>query len=121
MSFFWLKYRYPDGQFAGAVAIEATGLIIARLEASVFGLDDGLVFAGGHKMDDAIADQIPESMIDRLLDHRDIHRLRRLCLIKKPPGPVKNRPRRKQQRQSGGEPPAPSARRRTTAKRRVGN
>ena len=106
MAFFWLKYRYPDGQFAGAVVIEATGLTIARLEATVFRLDDGLVFAGGQKIDDATAHHIPESMIDRLLDLRDLRRLQRLfltekpLLTEKPSDPVKNRPRRKLQRQN---------------------
>jgi hypothetical protein len=110
VSFFWLKYRYPDG--------------IARLEATVFRLDDGLVFAGGQKIDDASAHHIPE-MIDRLLDLRDLRRLQRLFLTEKPllteklPDPVKNRPRRKLQRQTDGEPPAPSARWRTTTKRRA--
>src|SRR5258708_35270910 len=35
--FFWLNYRYPEGQFAGAVVIEATALIIARMQAAVSG------------------------------------------------------------------------------------
>jgi hypothetical protein len=70
VSFFWLNYRYPDGQFAGAVVIEASALIIARMQAAVFGLDEGLSFAGGRAIDDARVDQIPESMVDRLLDHR---------------------------------------------------
>ena len=106
MAFFWLKYRYPDGQFAGAVVIEATSLTIARLEATVFRLDDGLVFAGGQKIDDGGAHHIPESMIDRLLDLRDVRRLQRLfltekpLLTEKPSDPVKNRPRRKLQRQN---------------------
>ncbi len=75
---------------------EATALIIARMQAAVFGLDDGLDFAGGHEIDDASAQQIPESMIDRLLDYPDLRRLHRLLLSRKPPAPsVKARPRRK--------------------------
>jgi len=33
--------------------IEATALIIARLQAEALGLDWGLDFAGGHQIDDA--------------------------------------------------------------------
>ncbi len=87
MSLFWLKYRHRDGRFAGAAVIEATALIIARMQAAVFGLDEGFDFAGGHEIDDASARQIPESMIDRLLDHRDLLRLHRLFFTKKPPAP----------------------------------
>ncbi len=121
MSLFWLKYRHRDGQFAGAVVTEATALIIARMQAAVFGLDEGLNFVSGDKLDAASARQIPESMIDRLLDHRDLRRLHRLLLTEKPSAPSVNvRPRRKRQRQSDSDPPAPSVQRRTAA-RRVGN
>ena len=68
--------------------IEATALVSARMQAAVFGLDEGLNFAGGSQIDNASADQIPESMIDRLLDHRDLHRLHRIFLTKKPAGPA---------------------------------
>jgi len=120
VSFFWLNYRYPDGQFAGAVVIEATALLSARMLAAVFGLDEGLDFAGGIKIDSASADRIPDIMIDRLLNHRDLRRLHRLCLTKQPPAPsVKARPKRKLQRQSDGEPGRTSHHRMTT-RRRVG-
>ena len=100
--------------------IEASALIIARMQAAVFGLDEGLSFAGGRAIDDARVDQIPESMVDRLLDHRDLLRLHRLFFTKKPPAPsVKVQPRRKWQRQSDSEPPTPLVQRRTPA-RRVG-
>lgn len=100
---------------------EATALIIARMQAAVFGLDDGLDFAGGDKIDDASACLIPESMIDRLLDQRDLIRLRWLLLHKVPPAPsAKVTPRRKRQRQSDSEPPARSVQRRR-ALRRVAN
>jgi hypothetical protein len=100
---------------------EATALIIARMQATVFGLDGGLDFAGGDKIDAASACRIPESMIDRLLDHRDLGRLHCLLLTEMPPAPsVKVRPRRKRQRQSDSEPPALPAQRRT-APRKVAN
>jgi hypothetical protein len=102
---FWLKYRRRDGRFAGVVVTEATALIIARMQAAVFGLDDGLDFADGDKIDDASAYRIPQSMIDRLLDHRDLSRLRWLLLTKMRPAPSdKVRPRRKRQRRTDSEP-----------------
>jgi len=114
VSFFWLKYRHPNGQFAGAAVIEATALIAARLEAAVFGLDDGLVFIGGYKIDDACAHQIPESMIYRFLDSRDIRTLHQLYFAKKLPAPsVKGRQRRKRLPASDNAPPAISGRRAT--------
>src|SRR5215475_3792667 len=109
-----MKYRHRDGRFAGAVVTEATALIIARMQAAVFGLDDGLDFADGDKIDDASAYRIPESMIDRLLDQCDISRLHRLLLTKIPPAPsVKVRPRRKWRRGTDNAPRARSVRRRT--------
>ena len=87
--------------------IEATALIIARMQAAVFGLDFGVDFAGGHEIDDASARQIPESMIDRLLDHRDLRRLHRLFLTKKlPPQSAKVGRRRKLQRKEVQRPTA---------------
>ena len=114
MSLFWLKYRHRDGRFAGAVVTEATALIIARMQAAVFGLDDGLDFAGGDRIDDASARRIPESMIDRLLDHRDLTRLHWQLQLPWVPS-VKVRPRRKRQRQSDREPLARSEQRRTAS------
>jgi preprotein translocase subunit SecF len=116
VSFFWLNYHYRDGQFAGAVVIEATALIIARMQAAVFGLDFGVDFAGGHEIDDASAQQIPESMIGRWLDHADLRRLR-LLLTKKPQAPsVKASPGRTPQRTDVGPrrrpKPVPARRRR---------
>jgi hypothetical protein len=113
-----MKYRNRDGRFAGAVVTEATALMIARMQAAVFGLDDGLDFAGGDKIDDASAYRIPESMIDRLLDHRDLSRLHCLLLTKMPPAPsVKVRCRRKRQRHSDSDPSGRSAQRRTAPSR----
>jgi hypothetical protein len=121
VSLFWLKYRHRDGRFAGVVVTEATALIIARMQAAVFGLDDGLDFAGGDKIDDASACRIPDSMIDRLLDHSDLSGLHWQLLTKLPWVPsVKVRPRRKRQGQSDREPLGRSVQRRT-ARCRVAN
>jgi hypothetical protein len=97
--------------------IEATALISARTQAAVFGFDEGLHFAAGHEVNAETGRQIPESMIGRLLDYRDLRRLHRLLLTEKPPVPLVDvRPRRKRRWRSGGKPLKPSVRRRTTAK-----
>lgn len=85
---FWMKYRHPDGRFAGAVVIKSSALISARMAATVFGLDDGLEFVSGCEIEAASAERIPASMIDRLLSEDD---LRRLLLTKKPPSSASHR------------------------------
>jgi hypothetical protein len=93
---FWLNYRHADGLFAGATVIEASTLISARMAAAVYGLNDGLNFVSGRELDDASAHQIPENMIGRLLDDRDIRRLQQALMPKKPPAPsVRRRAARK--------------------------
>ena len=77
---FWMKYRHPDGRFAGAVVSKASALISARMAATVFGLDDGLEFVSGCEIEAMSAERIPAIMIDRLLSEDD---LRRLLLTKK--------------------------------------
>jgi hypothetical protein len=44
---FWLTYRHPDGH--GVVVIESTGLLHARLKASLADVDRGLEFTSGHQ------------------------------------------------------------------------
>src|SRR5689334_16026275 len=72
---FWMKYRRANGSFAGAMVVESTALVIARMQATVFGLDEGLDFISGYEVGAASGEQIPASMIDRLLDERDLRRL----------------------------------------------
>jgi hypothetical protein len=84
---FFLNYRHPNGRFAGAAVIEASTLVSARMTAAVYGLNDRLEFESGHELDDASAHEIPENMIGRLLDDRDLRRLERVLTPKKPPAP----------------------------------
>jgi hypothetical protein len=92
---FWLTYRH------GVVVIESrSGLLHARLMASLAGADRGLEFASGHQLDPESAGLIPANMMGRFLDDGDLQKLHRMLIKKKPP--------------------APSVRRRTAAKRRVG-
>jgi hypothetical protein len=83
-----MKYRHPDGRFAGAVVIKSSALISARMAATVFGLDDGLEFVSGCEIDATRAERIPASMIDRLLNEDD---LRRLLFTRKPPPSASHR------------------------------
>ena len=85
--FFWLNYCHPNGCFAGSAVIEASALISARMMAAVYGLNDRLKFASGHEFDDASAYEIPENMIGRLLDDRDLRRLQQALMPKKPLAP----------------------------------
>jgi hypothetical protein len=95
-----LNYRHPRGRFAGAVVVESSALVSARMTAAVYGLNDRLEFASGHQLDQESAGQIPANMIGRLLNGDDLRNLDRMVLKKKPP--------------------APSVQRRTSAKRKVG-
>jgi hypothetical protein len=84
---FWLDYCHPDGRFAGAAVIEASTLVSARMTAAVYGLNDQLKFASGHELDEATAHEIPENMIGRLLDDRDLRRLQHFLMPRKSPAP----------------------------------
>jgi hypothetical protein len=85
---FWLDYCHPDGRFAGSAVIEASALISARMTAAIYGLNDRLVFASGYELDDASSHEIPENMIGRWLDGRDLRRLQQALMpAKKPPAP----------------------------------
>ena len=91
VSLFWLNYRHPDGRFASAVVVDASAPVSARMAAAVYGLNDGLVFASGHELDPESARQVPEDMIGRLLDGRDLRRLQQALMPKKPPAPSMHR------------------------------
>jgi hypothetical protein len=97
---FLLNFRHHRGRFAGAVVIESSALVSARMSAAVYGLNDRLEFASGHQLDPESAGQIPANMIGRFLDDGDLRKLQGMLFKKKPP--------------------APSVRRRAAAKRRVG-
>jgi len=53
----------------------------------VFELDDGLDFMSGSEIWAPSAEQISPSMIDRLLDERDLFRLDRILLAENAPAP----------------------------------
>jgi hypothetical protein len=95
-----LNYRHHRGRFAGAVVVESSALVSARMVAAVYGLNDRLQFASGEELDQESAGQIPANMMGRLLDDGDLRKLLRAITPKKPP--------------------APSVRRKAVAKRRVG-
>ncbi len=91
---FWLNYRHPHGRFAGAVVIESSALVSARMAAAVYGLNDRLEFASGHELDQESALKVPTDMLGRLLDDGELRKLSRMLLgPKKPPAPSLRRPK----------------------------
>jgi hypothetical protein len=91
---FWLNYRHPHGGFAGAVVIESSALVSARMAAAVYGLNDRLEFASGHKLDQESALKVPTDMLGRLLDDGELRKLSRILLgPTKPPAPSLWRPK----------------------------
>ena len=82
MRLFYLNYENDDRR---AVAIvRAWSLIEARMRAALAGIDVGLEFVSGVELDEASSQQIPAEMIGRLLDDRDLRRLQRSIVPKKP-------------------------------------
>jgi hypothetical protein len=102
MPFFWLTYRYPDGRVvrypygrvASVVVMESTGLLHARLKASLAGADRDLEFVSGHQLDPESAKQIPDNMLGRRLNRGDLQKLHQMLVKKKPTAPSVRRHRR---------------------------
>jgi hypothetical protein len=91
---FWLNYRHPRGRFAGAVVIESSSLVSARMAAAVYGLNDRLEFASGDELDQETALKVPTNMLGRLLDDGELRKLSRMLLgPKKPSAPSLWRPK----------------------------
>ena len=94
MPLFWLNYCHPRGRFAGAVVIESSSLISARMAAAVYGLNDRLEFESGQELDHESALKVPTDMLARLLDDRELRKLCRMLLgPKKHPAPSLWRPK----------------------------
>jgi hypothetical protein len=91
---FWLNYRHPRGRFAGAVVIESSTLVSARMAAAVYGLNHRLEFESGQELDQESALKVPTDMLGRLLDDRELRKLSRMLLgAKKSPAPSLWRPK----------------------------
>jgi hypothetical protein len=89
-----LNYRHPRGRFAGAVVIESSTLISARMAAAVYGLNDRLEFESGQELDQESALKVPTDMLGRLLDDRELRKLSRMFLgPKESPAPSLWRPK----------------------------
>jgi hypothetical protein len=58
----------PSGrQLFGAVILESSHLMHARMRAGVEGIDQGAEFAEGHELDEATAVLVPDTGIGRML------------------------------------------------------
>jgi len=66
MALWWLTYR-RSSEFAGVAIIEAASLIHARMRAALDGLDAGLQFAEGHKLDAKMTAALKPAEIGRML------------------------------------------------------
>jgi hypothetical protein len=63
----WLTYR-RDGELSGVVIVEGQALIDARMQASLRGLEEGVAFVEGHRLDDAASKaMVPTKAIGRML------------------------------------------------------
>src|SRR5262245_52604569 len=82
---FWLNYRHPRGRFAGAAVVESSTLVSAHMAAAVYGLNDRLEFASGHKLDEESALKVPTAMLGRLLDDGEMRMLSRMLRSPKKP------------------------------------
>jgi hypothetical protein len=90
---FWLRYRHPDGRFAGVVVLKSDTLIRARMKAAGSEAVQGLDFVGAHQLDKASARQIPADMIGRLIHDGDLRKLQQAITPTKPAAPsVQRRP-----------------------------
>jgi hypothetical protein len=79
---FYLNFRNTDRR--SVVIIEAEALVAARMMSALAGLDRELEFDSGLELDETSSRHIPNEMIGRLLDDRDLHRLQRSISPKKP-------------------------------------
>jgi len=68
MSRFWLTYCNSSGHPLGAVVMDSSNLIRARMRSAIEVIDQGALFAQGHELDEATAAIVPAWSIGRMLD-----------------------------------------------------
>jgi hypothetical protein len=59
MSRFWLTYRNSSGHLLGAVVMDSSNLMHARMRSAIEVLDQGALFARGHELDRDTAALVP--------------------------------------------------------------
>jgi hypothetical protein len=74
MPHFWLTYGDPD-RFVGAVIIEASSTLEARMNAAVRKIAAGLPFAEGHQLSPKLIALIPPTKIGRMLSRTETMQL----------------------------------------------
>jgi hypothetical protein len=88
MSRFWLTYRNSSGHLLGAVVMDSSNLMHARMCSAIEVLDQGALFARGHELDRDTAALVPATAIGRLLGREEAARLLRRIesrIPKRPP------------------------------------
>jgi hypothetical protein len=74
---FWLTYGDPD-RFVGAVIMEGSSMLEARMNAAVRKIAAGLPFAEGHELSAKLIALIPPTKIGRMLSRTETMELIRL-------------------------------------------
>jgi hypothetical protein len=95
MSRFWLTYRNCSGHLLGAVVMDSSNLMHARMRSAIEVIDQGAVFARGHELDRDTAELVPATAIGRLLGMEEAARLLRRIesrmIPKRPAAPSEKR------------------------------
>jgi|SRR5450432_1448028 hypothetical protein len=68
VSRFWLTYCNSSGHPFGAVVMDSSNLMHARMRSAIEVIDQGALFAQGHELDRNTAELVPTAAIGRLLN-----------------------------------------------------
>jgi hypothetical protein len=77
VSRFWLTYCNSSGHPFGAVVMDSSNLMHARMRSAIEVIDQGALFAQGHELDRNTAKLVPATAIGRLLGTEEATRLLR--------------------------------------------
>ena len=74
VSRFWLTYKSRN-RLVGAVILDSSSIITARMHAGMDGLDRGADLVEVHELDQATSALVPAKAIDRMLDPEEAEKL----------------------------------------------
>jgi len=75
VSRFWLTYCNSSGYPLGAVVMDSSSLMRARMRSAIEIIDQGALFAQGHELDRDTAELVPATAIRRLLNQEEAAKL----------------------------------------------